>query len=96
MSDSIQRDVLFEDNFYQWLEQNGTDLDAQHTSGRWKGMIDLDKLKAAIQRKQTEARIESIRWALNDYNMPDTNTRKNLEQFITDLRDKIKNQLDKE
>ena len=45
-------DELFNDNFGAWLEYHGTDLEAQHTSGRWRAMIDLNKLKSAILQRE--------------------------------------------
>jgi len=35
----------------------------------------------------TEAKIEALDWALNDYNMSDTDTRANLEQYIAQLKE---------
>ncbi len=45
----------------------------------------VDAIVALINSQILQARIESLQWALNDYNMPDTNTAKNLEDFINDL-----------
>lgn len=33
-----------------------------------------------------DSRVESLQWALNDLNMPDTDTKANLEGFIKDLK----------
>lgn len=48
-----------------------------------------DHTRPAIKHLIQKARIESLQWALNDYNMPDTDTKYNLEQFIKDLSEQL-------
>lgn len=58
---------------------------------RWQ-LDDYLKAKKAIQaliaKECNKARIEMLQWALNDYNMSDTDTKANLEQFIAELSNK--------
>lgn len=51
---------------------------------------EIRDLQALIAEAVLAARIESLQWALNDYNMPDTDTPKNLQGFIDDLEERQK------
>lgn len=45
-----------------------------------------DDFMRLIEQYGLEQRIDALKWALNDYNMPDTDTRKNLEEYISELQ----------
>ena len=53
---------------------------------RDKSLI-IPVVRQQIEALITEARIEALDWALNDYNMSDTDTRANLEQYIAQLKE---------
>ena len=45
-------------------------------------ILPTDKLIFFIEALRIEARIEALKWALGDYNMPDTDTKKNIQWYI--------------
>lgn len=72
------------------LEEFAISLKPGTTKGKHRTAIfdtvELAKLvQALIAIKVREARIETLQWALNDYNMPDTDTKANLEVYIAEL-----------
>ena len=61
----------------------------------WNGSLESkayieakQQITAKMQEIEREARIETLQWALNDYNMSDTDTKANLEQYIAELSQK--------
>ena len=54
-------------------------------------VVPVIEAEQAITRLLAEARIDSLQWSLNDLNMPDTDTRKNIQGFIDDLRATLTN-----
>lgn len=62
---------LFTDNFYQWLQANGVELDDQFDDGEWRANIDINKLKlgitAHLQAAVLEARLDEHNKVLQAY-----------------------------
>jgi hypothetical protein len=54
------------------------------------------RLEDMVEKEMSRARIEALQWALNDLNMPDTDTKKNLEEFIRDETNKLRRPTPKE
>lgn len=78
-----EQDKMIDEELYQSI----TDI-CFESGGVTKPMADklMQLITADRKRVALEARIESLQWALNDFNMPDTDTKANLQGFINDLK----------
>lgn len=84
---------LFHDTYENLAPQHGYEtrddtkqFDPTTPNGQLMIAVAQHVIDQYVHQKTIEARIESLEWALTDYNMPDTDTAANLEQFISELK----------
>ena len=83
-TDSLREQI--EKTLISWISDYGVALDAETKHSLLYRVVPFHM--HLIEHYGLEQRIDALQWALNDDNMTDTDTRKNLEEFIRELERK--------